>query len=133
MKYLVDTCVVSDFVKGEVNTLNKIRSISPIEIVVSSITVMEIEYGLFINPSKRIKIGSVIEDFLNSISTLNFTKEDAKSSAKIRSFLKEKGTPIGVYDVLLAGTALENDLIFVTSNTKEFERVPFLKIENWRE
>ncbi|WP_242031140.1 hypothetical protein [Anabaena sp. FACHB-1237] len=46
MAYLLDTCVVSDFVKGEQNTLKQLKSISPTDIFISSLTVMEIKYGL---------------------------------------------------------------------------------------
>jgi predicted nucleic acid-binding protein len=49
VKYLIDTCVVSDFLKGDSNTLNKLKSISPKNIVISSITIMKIEYGLSLN------------------------------------------------------------------------------------
>ncbi|BAY68610.1 PIN domain-containing protein [Anabaena sp. FACHB-709] len=47
MGYLLDTCVISDVVKGEENTLKQIKLISPTEIFVSSLTVMEVKYGLF--------------------------------------------------------------------------------------
>ncbi|MGL5078460.1 MAG: type II toxin-antitoxin system VapC family toxin, partial [Waterburya sp.] len=43
------------------------------------------------------------------------------------------GTPIGAYDLLIAATALANELILVTSNTKEFSRVKHLVLENWRD
>ena len=132
MRYLIDTCVVSDFVKGDLNTLNKIRLLHPKDILISSITMMELEYGLALNTNKRTKIQNILSIFLDSISIIPFTKEDAIASAKVRAFLKEKGTPIGAYDVLLAGAAIENNLTFVTSNTREFERVPYLKIEDWR-
>ncbi|MHC0062327.1 PIN domain-containing protein [Nostoc sp. UIC 10890] len=59
MGYLLDTCVISDFVKGEENTLKRIKLISPIEIFVSSITVMEVKYGLAINPQRAVKIQSI--------------------------------------------------------------------------
>ena len=52
MGYLLDTCVVSDFVKGETNTLKRLKSVSPSDIFVSSLTVMEIKYGLAINPQR---------------------------------------------------------------------------------
>ncbi len=93
---------------------------------------MEIEYGLALNPAKRVQIQKIVHEFTETISILPFTKEYAIAAAKIRAYLKEKGTPIGAYDVLLAGTATENNFIFVTANTKEFERVPSLRIVDWR-
>ena len=50
MNYLLDTCVISDFVKGEKNTLDRLKNIPPNEIAISSITVMEIQYGIALNP-----------------------------------------------------------------------------------
>jgi tRNA(fMet)-specific endonuclease VapC len=132
MKYLLDTCVVSDFVKGEKNTLDKLKNVPPNEIAISSITVMEIQYGIALNPKYGKIIEPVILDLLASITVLDFNQNDAVQAAKIRALLKQEGQPIGSYDVLLAGTALNNQLIFVSSNTDEFNRINNLILENWR-
>ena len=132
MKYLLDTCTVSDFVKGEINTLNRLKSTPPSEIAISSITVMEIEYGLSLNPSVMKKIKMMLNEFMEIITILDYTQDDASQSALVRALLKQQGSPIGSYDILLAGVALNHKTIFVTSNTKEFERVNGLKLENWR-
>lgn len=132
MSYLLDTCVVSDFVKGEENTLKRLKSSSPGDVFISSITVMEVNYGLAVNPQRAVKIQALLETFLSSITILPFGSEAAEQAAQIRSILKTAGTPIGAYDVLIAATALTHNLIIVTSNIREFQRVPDLKIENWR-
>lgn len=132
MGYLLDTCVISDFVKGEENTLQRIKLISPAEIFVSSLTVMEVKYGLAINPQRAVKIQSIIATLLNAITILPFDSKEAEQAAQIRSFLKQAGSPIGAYDVLIAATAVINNHIVVTSNVREFQRVPNLQIENWR-
>lgn len=132
MTYLLDTCTVSDFVKGEPNTLVRIRSISPSEVFISVITLMEIQYGMAINPKSVSKIRQVIENFLDSIIILPFSNKEALEAAFIRSILKTQGTPIGYYDLLIAATAKVNQLSIVTSNVREFERIPELKVLNWR-
>jgi tRNA(fMet)-specific endonuclease VapC len=132
MGYLLDTCVVSDFVKGEQNTLKQLKSISPTDIFISSLTVMEVKYGLAINPQKAIKIQPLIEPFLTSITVLPFNSQEAEKAAEIRGILKIAGSPIGAYDVLIAATALSHNYIIVTSHVREFQRVPNLQIENWR-
>ncbi|MBD2212512.1 type II toxin-antitoxin system VapC family toxin [Nostoc linckia FACHB-104] len=132
MGYLLDTCVVSDFVKGEENTLKKLKSIPPTQIFISSLTVMEVKYGLAINPDKAVKIQPLIETFLKAITILPFGSTEADQAAQIRSILKIAGSPIGAYDVLIAATALTHNHIVVTSNIREFQRVPSLQIENWR-
>lgn len=51
----------------------------------------------------------------------------------VRAMLERAAMPIGAYDVLIAGQALARDLILVTHNTREFERVAGLRIENWED
>lgn len=132
MKYLLDTCVISDFVKGEQNTLDRIKNSSPTDIAISSMTVMEIQYDLMLNPAYANKIKSVMSDFLSLVTILNFDSNDAAQAAMARALLKQQGCPIGSYDILLAGVALNHKLIMVTANTREFDRVSGIKLENWR-
>ncbi len=132
MKYLLDTCVISDFIKGEATTTKNLKQTSPLEIAVSTITVMELRYGLALNPQRAKKIESAIASFLASVNILPFSSGTATQAAQIRATLKSQGQPIGAYDVLIAATALEHNLIMVTANQREFERVPDLKLENWR-
>ena len=132
MKYLVDTCVISDFIKGEPGTLTQVNNIPPHQIAVSSVTVMELYYGVALEVSRTKKILPVIEIFLQSVVILPFREEDAKKAAQLRAYLKSKGLPIGSYDILIAGTALNHQLTLVTANAKEFNRLPQLQLENWR-
>ncbi|MCC5659637.1 PIN domain-containing protein [Nostoc sp. XA010] len=113
MGYLPYTCVISDFVNGERNTLKLLKSTVPRDIFISSLTVMEVKYGLAINPQRALKIQSLIETLLGSITILPFGIEEAELAAKIRSILKTAGTPIGSYDVLIAATALTHNHIVV--------------------
>jgi tRNA(fMet)-specific endonuclease VapC len=62
---------------------------------------------------------------------LEFDKEDARQAGEVRALLASKGTPIGPYDVLIAGQA--RSMILVTHNTQEFGRVPGLQFEDWQE
>lgn len=131
--YLIDTCTVSDFVKGDENTLIKIKATDPEHLFLSTITSMEIEYGLQKNPQKASTIQAVVQDFLNTLHILDFGAKEAKWAGNIRATLIKKGTPIGPYDLLIAATALHHNLTLVTSNVREFQRVPNLRWENWRD
>ena len=93
---------------------------------------MEIQYGLALNSKHAKIISPIISEFLAVINILDFSNDDAGKTAIIRALLKEQGCPIGSYDILLAGTALNHNLIFVSSNVKEFNRVNGIKLENWR-
>ncbi len=131
MKYLLDTCCISDFVKGDENTLSQIKNSSPSDLAISSITVMEIQYGLLYNPQRAKKISKIIHDLTSCLVILAYEEGDAQQTAIIRAKLRKEGTPIGSYDLLIAGSALRHELVLVTSNEKEFKRVPNLKISNW--
>ncbi len=72
---------------------------------------------------------SVIADLRFEIA--DFNTEDANRAAEVRSILRRAGIPIGPYDTLIAGQALARDLTLVTRNTREFERVAGLRLENW--
>lgn len=133
MIYLLDTCTVSDLVKGYPQVLARFRTIPPTDFSVSSITRMEVEYGLQLNPQRGAKIGPVMEALFSRITILPFSNVEAKSAGAIRAALRKQGTPIGAYDVLIAATALVHGLTLVTSNTGEFRRVSGLNVEDWRE
>ncbi len=133
IRYLLDTCVISDFIKGEPETTAKLKKTAPADIAISSITVMELRYGLVINPQRAQKIEPTISSFLSSVTTLPFNTAEAEQAAQIRAALKSQGQPIGAYDALIAATALQHNLIMITTNQREFERVPGLQIENWRQ
>lgn len=132
MKYLLDTCTVSDFVKGQPNVLARIKATAPNLITVSALTRMEIDYGLALNAERARKLAPVLEAFFSAIVTLPFDEADAQAAAAIRASLKTRGQPIGAYDVLIAGTGLARGLVVVTSNVGEFKRVSGLQVEDWR-
>jgi tRNA(fMet)-specific endonuclease VapC len=132
VKYLLDTCTVSDFVKGQPQVLARIKATPPDLIAVSALTRMEVAYGLALNAERGARLAPVMQAFFGAIALLPFDEADALAAAAIRAALKSKGRPIGAYDVLIAGTALARGLVVVTSNAGEFERIGGLLLENWR-
>jgi len=132
MNYLLDSCTVSDFVKGQPGVLARIKATPPSLIAVSAITRMEIEFGLQLNPERARKLAPVLGDFLAAVATLPFGESDARAAAGIRAALQRQGQPIGAYDVLIAGCSLARGLTIVTANSGEFRRVGGLLVENWR-
>ena len=132
MRYLLDTCVVSDFFKGEKETLRRFQETASEEMAISDISVMEIIFGLQLKPVVKKRLSQPFQELLDRIYVCPFDTSAARESGWIRARLKTEGTPIGPYDVLIAGTALARGLILVTSNTGEFARVEGLRIEDWR-
>ena len=132
MKYLLDTCTVSDFVKGEPGVLVRVKNTPPDQIAISVVTRMEIEYGLLLNPNRARKLAPILDQFLSAISVLSFDDADAKAAAAIRAALHQAGRPIAPYDCQIAGCGLARGLVVVTANESEFRRVSGLGVENWR-
>ncbi len=130
--YILDTNTLIYFFKGVGNVASKFLTVPPKEIAIPSIVLFELEYGIAKSslPKKR---QAQLKEICSLVEVLPFEKEEARLSALIRAQLEKNGTPIGPYDVLIAGIALAHRGILVTNNTKEFSRVSKLKTENWYE
>jgi len=129
--FLIDTNICIYFIKQRpIEVVKKVKSFQPYQIKVSAITVAELEYGA--SKSKTVeKNRKVLLKFLSSFEVLPFDDQDAEFFGRIRSYLESIGKIIGPYDMQIAAQALCKDLILVTNNVKEFERVPLLHWENW--
>jgi tRNA(fMet)-specific endonuclease VapC len=132
MRYLLDTNVVSDFVRGDAEVQRQLRSHEPADLCVSTITVMEVDYGLALTPARGRRLAPVIRAMFDAIEILPFSVEDARAAGVVRAALRRRGRPIGPYDVMLGGCALSRGLVLVTANTSEFARVESLAVESWR-
>jgi tRNA(fMet)-specific endonuclease VapC len=128
--YVLDTNTLIYFFKGTGNVGKKILSVSPKKIGIPTIVVYELEVGIAKSkaPRKRLK---QFEEITSLVNILPFTAKEARSSAKIRAQLEKKGAPIGPLDILIGGTALANNSTLVTHNTREFKKIPKLKLEDW--
>ncbi len=128
--YVLDTNIVIYFFKGIGGVAEKIFSKSPEEIFISAITLHELEVGVAKSDNSS-KTKTELDAFVSSIIVLPFTSKEARVSAEIRANLEVQGLPIGPLDNLIAGAALSLNATLVTHNTKEFNRVEGLKIEDW--
>lgn len=129
MKYLLDTnTLIAILNDRRSKPSKKLRRHDPGDVVTSSIVVHELYFGAF-------KSGRTIDNVARldelQVPTLSLDREDARSAGEIRAVLKKAGTPIGPYDILIAGQAFARNLILVTNNTREFARVGGLQIEDW--
>lgn len=128
-KYLLDTNIVSYYLKGIDNLKDKVSSNIDL-LCISIISYYEIVSGLqSIDAKKRI---AEFENFCELIDIINLDKASISASCKIYSSLKKSGRLIDDIDILIAGIALSNNLVMVTDNTEHFERIEGLRIENWR-
>jgi len=100
-------------------------------LVISAITYAEMRFGA-IGKKASPKHNIIVDQFLSRIdSVLAWDREAVEATTAIKQDLSNKGTPIGINDTSIAGHALSSDCVLVTNNTKEFERVSNLRIEDW--
>ena len=129
--YLLDTNICIYLMKNTYPYLTeRVLSLNPAELAVSSITVFELEYGAE-KSNWGEKTRQKLAMFLSPFHILPFTCEDAVAAGKLRGYLEKQGTPIGPYDVLIAAQGLTNGITVITHNTSEFRRVPNLRCEDW--
>ena len=131
MKYMLDTNIlVYAKNKRPESVLKRLTSLEPEDVCISSVTLAEMEYGVFksLMPEQN-QLALML--FLSGIQIEPFDSKAAFEYGKIRAALTKKGTPIGANDLLIAAHARALDLILVTNNTREFERVEGLRLENW--
>lgn len=128
--YILDTNTLIYFFKGVGNVADRLLAVSPKDIGIPAVVLYELEYGIARSTSPR-KRAKQLEELCALVNVLDFGSEAAKTSATIRASLEKKGTPVGPYDVMIAGTALSKQGVLVTNNTKEFRRIPGLKITDW--
>ncbi len=131
MKYLLDTNTCIGFISGRsIPVVERITATPNKDIGVCSIVKYELYYGSK-RSNKPEKSKMQQDEFLSRFESLPFDDRAADICADIRANLRVRGTPIGVYDMMIAAIALANDLIVVTHNTREFSRVDGLRLEDW--
>jgi len=131
MTYLLDTNICIYIIKKKpARVLQTLQTLQLAEVGISSITVAELRYGV-----EKSKYGArnrrAVEQFLTPLMIADFDADAAQLYGRIRADLESKGTPIGPLDTLIAAHALSLNVTLVTNNTKEFLRVPGLKVANW--
>lgn len=130
MRYLLDANAIIALLNDTTSPVaRRVRRHAPRDFGVSAVVIHELYYGAF--KSQRAEQNVARVDALQ-FSVLEFDEDDARHAGQIRAHLASKGTPIGPYDVLIAGQARARELTLVTHNTSEFQRVPGLKVEDWK-
>ncbi len=129
MRYFLDTnAVIALTNDSSPNLSRRVRRITARDVAVSSIVMQELYFGAY--KSHRRTQNLAIADALQ-FEVVEFDQDDARQAGEIRAILRSQGTPIGAYDALIAAQAVARNVILVTRNTREFARVPRLRIENW--
>ena len=130
MKYLLDTNICIYIINERpVQVMARFRQERIGEIGVSSLTAAELAYGVEKSGSARNR--QALEKFLAPLEIVAFAETAFRHYGRLRADLEKRGLPIGSMDMLIAAHALALNAILVTNNTREFERVSGLHLENW--
>jgi len=131
MEYLLDTNICIYIIKKKpAEVFEKFKNLTIGDVGVSSITLAELQYGIE-KSSNSEKNREALEKFLTPIEIIDYGYEATVEYGKIRAELEKKGITIEPLDMLIASHAKSLDVIPVTNNVREFERIAGLRIENW--
>jgi tRNA(fMet)-specific endonuclease VapC len=129
MKFLLDSNICIHFLRGKYNIIEKLNELGIDNCAISEITLAELVFGAekSDNPKKNHKL---IEKFIGQLSILPIF-DAIHTYGKEKARLQSEGKMISDFDLLIGCTSIENDLIMVTENIKEFDRIKGIRIENW--
>ena len=129
-RYLLDTHIISDLIKNpQGEAAQRIASVGEGSVCTSIVVAAELRYGA--EKKGFSKLAERVELLLSALDVLPLEAPADRHYGQIRQYLATQGTPIGPNDLLIAAQARAHDLTLVTANTKEFSRVPNLRVENW--
>lgn len=131
MRFLFDTNAVISLLGRKSEALTgRVLGCSEGEIGIPAVVSHELYFGAY--KSQKVSFNlETIRLLLKDFVVLPFDEEDSRQAGEVRAELKKSGTPIGPYDVLIAGQAKARDLTLVSNNVREFERVSDLRLEDW--
>lgn len=140
LNFLLDTNIVSELLKYESN-FNLLKNITQHcgDMAISVITYDELMYGAKKNPSLRKQeaiLDFIENDICENFERIIFDEKTASLHAEIQARMEKLGKPVSYDDSMIAATALANNMILVTRNTKHFEYIARefgIKLENWFE
>lgn len=129
--YVLDTDICSYLMKRSQPALvERVRTFAPRELSISVVTLFELEYGIR-RSDRQEHPRRVVRAFAENVEVLEWTGPAAIEAGAVRAELAAAGTPIGAYDVLIAGHVRSLGATLVTNNRDEFSRVRGLRLEDW--
>lgn len=131
MIYLLDTDICIYTIKKTFSALpERIQSHDPEEIGITSMVKAELYFGAFKSQAVE-KSVSALDFFLSPFQIIPFGDPEAMAYARLRASLEKKVRPIGPNDFIIAAIALARNAVIVTHNTREFNRIDGLQVEDW--
>ncbi len=129
-KYMLDTNIAIYVIKMRPLDILDIFNANVGRMVISSVTLAELLHGAE-KSAAVVRNNMAVEDFVSRLDVLDYGAKAAMHYGDIRAGLERKGTPVGVNDVHIAAHARSEGLIVVTHNSREFNRIDGLLVEDW--
>lgn len=129
-RYMLDTNIVSALFRQNAVVVQKLNSLQPDQWCISAVTWSELCFGVALRPD-AINLPRLLKKFGETATIMPWDKKAASLHGNLRANLRLAGTPIGDLDEMIAAHALSLEAILVTDNTRHFQRVEGLTIENW--
>jgi len=129
--YLLDTNIISYWMRGDKIVIGRIKKKAPSDLSLSTITLAEILYGIEKSPLKKKERRLKIKQISSLLDLYPFDEAAAGKYSIIRAQLEREGMMISERDTQIASIAMANKLTVVTHNVKEFSRIGKLKVEDW--
>jgi tRNA(fMet)-specific endonuclease VapC len=129
--YLLDTNIISYWMRGDKRVIGRIKKHSPANLSLSTITLAEILFGIEKSPIKKKERRLKIKQISSLLGLYSFDEVAAGKYAVIRVQLEREGRVISERDTQIASIAMANKLTVVTHNVREFDRIDKLKVEDW--
>ena len=130
LKFMLDTDICIYTIKNRPAGLRERFNAETAHMCVSAVTAMELFFGAE-KSARPVDDLAIVESFLARLPVLPFNDLAAGQAGEIRASLERKGTPIGAYDIMIAGHARSLGLTVVTNNLREFGRIDGLRAETW--
>lgn len=130
MKILLDTDVCIAILNRDERIHRHIERHPPSELRMSAITLAELRFGVAKSTQAK-RAQSNLRVLRSKVAVLPFDEEATERYGELRALLEKRGTPIGPLDTLIAAHALSLGRILATHNSREFRRVPGLKVDDW--
>ena len=131
MPYLLDTGTCSYAIRNASTRLDgRLATASPDALAISAVTRAELMFGLEKRGNPR-ELTRLVHGFLDRVAVMPWDAQAADHFAKLCALLERGGTPIGIFDAMIAGHAVALKATLVTNHQKHFQKVKALKFENW--
>jgi tRNA(fMet)-specific endonuclease VapC len=130
VQYLLDTDICIYWLKGKSTVRTKIEQVDRSDIAICVITVTELYFGAY-NSNKIEQNLKTAENFIQSIAVLPLSNDTLKKFGQLKAQLRKLGTPVADFDLLIASVAIAQNLILVTNNTRHYQKITGLNLENW--